>query len=179
MILRYYEFNGLVLPVRSDTGYINATALSSRYFEQTGKYRKPSHWLALKRTEETIAYVSLVTQIPSEHLVIKNQGGNDTHEQGTFLHPDLAIPFASWLSVEFEYKVTKIIQQHVIESSSSGLAEQIDDLWRVLNVMYAYLQSAQGMNRTLHTGIHNQSAQINPALKEIESLIKRYRLNPG
>lgn len=175
MLVRVHEFGGLSLPFDSTDNYVNATALAKKYAEQTGKSKQPSDWLRLKRTQETLEYVASVTSIASGELVRVIQGGNSLDEQGTFLHPDLAIPFASWLSVEFEYKVTKMVQQRISEASSSNLTGQIDDLWRVINAMYAYLKGAQGMNRTIHTGIHNQSEQINPALKEIESLVQRYK----
>ena len=178
MTISNYEFGGLTLPVNVENNYVNATALAKAYFEDTGKRREPGDWLRLKRTKETLAYVSSVTGIPVTELIQVFHGGvirPETREQGTFIHPDLATPFASWLSVEFEYKVTKIVQQAVSQASSSHLSNQLDDLWRLVNVMYIYLQGAQGLNRTIHTGIHNQSSQINPALKEIEALIQRYR----
>lgn len=175
MTISNYEFGGLSLPINSNNSYVNATALCKRYAEQTGKQREPYGWLRGKRTQETIDYVASQTGIPAEALVQVVQGGNNPDEQGTFLHPDLAIPFASWLSVEFEYKVTKIIQQRIVESSSSQLTKQVDDLWKVVNAMYVYLQGAAGLNRTIHTGIHNQSQQINPALREIESLVSKYQ----
>ena len=169
------QFEGLDLPLNATDGYINATALCRKYTEATGKERFPHGWLRLKRSKETVKYVSEVTGIPEKDLVKTIQGGASLDEQGTFLHPDLAIPFASWLSVEFEYKVTKIVQQRIAETSSSEMANQVSELWRVVNTMMVYLQGVQGFNRTLHTGIHNQSAQINPALKQIQSVIDKYQ----
>jgi hypothetical protein len=175
MTISIYEFGELSLPINIENKYINATALSKEYFEKTGKLKEPYSWLRLKRTAETLEYVSTITRVSVENLFYVIKGGTNLNEQGTFIHPDLAIPFSSWLSVEFEYKVTKIIQQTLLDASSSNLVNQLDDLWRLVNTMHIYLQSAQGLNRTIHTGIHNQSSQINPALKEIESLIERYR----
>jgi hypothetical protein len=172
------EFDGLGLPFRASDSYVNATALAKAYSESTGKRREPGDWLRLKRTEETLNYVASVTGIPVTELVQVIQGrfaGQDVREQGTFLHPDLAIPFASWLSVEFEYKVTKIVQQRLVEESSSQISEQINTLQQLVDTMKVYLEAAQGLNRTIHTAIHNQSLPINRALQEVESYIQRYR----
>lgn len=178
MSIVLHEFNGLGLPFRSSDNYVNATALAKAYLEIADRRREPSDWLRLKRTEETLAYVSSVTGIPVTGLVEVIQGrftGDNVREQGTFLHPDLAIPFASWLSVEFEYKVTKIVQQRLVESSSARMTEQLNALQQVVDTMKIYLESAQGLNRTIHTAIHNQSVPLNKALKEVESHIQRYR----
>lgn len=175
MTIASYEFNGLSLPIRVGDGYINATALSQNYAVQSGKTKQPSDWLRLKRTQETLKYISSVTGLPEEALVQVVQGGDSVVGQGTFLHSDLAVPFASWLSVEFEHKVTKIVQLYITKAASSQTAQQIDSLWQIVNVMYVYLQGIQGFNKTIHTGIHNQSDQINPALKQIEEMIKQYR----
>ena len=38
------------------------------------------------------------------------QGGTP-EEQGTWIHPDLAIAFGTWLSVEFEYQLTQWVKE--------------------------------------------------------------------
>lgn len=45
--------------------------------------------------------LSAVTGIPVTGLVIVNQGGNNKMAQGTWMHEDLALIFAQWLSPDF------------------------------------------------------------------------------
>ena len=45
--------------------------------------------------------LSAVTGIPVTGLVIVNQGGNNKMAQGTWMHEDLALIFAQWLSSDF------------------------------------------------------------------------------
>lgn len=173
MRIHIYADHDLSVVFKADNNYINATDLSRRYFESTGKRREPGDWLRLKRTKETLAYVSSVTGIPVTELVQVFQGrvaGREVREQGTFLHPDLAIPFASWLSVEFEYKVTKIVQIHLLEEVVSDTNDQIKALQDLLGSMMAYIEGYENFGATFHTGIHRQLRSI----KELKEKINSY-----
>ncbi|SSY80305.1 KilA-N domain-containing protein [Alysiella crassa] len=79
---------------------MNATAVA-KYFNKI-----PKDYLKTEQTQEYIAalaeHLSVRTKIPTEQnqLVIVKQGGL-SHEQGTWLHPKLAIHFARWLNPKF------------------------------------------------------------------------------
>lgn len=98
------EWKGLLIGQQKRNGFINATQLAKAYWQATGIQKKPSHWQENKRTQESIAYLANVTGIPSTDLVVVIQGG-DPSEQGTWIHPDLGVNFAVWLSVELEFIV--------------------------------------------------------------------------
>ena len=91
------NFNGLNVSFRNDA-YIHASAIA----KQCGKFVKD-----YLKTEQTKRYISALAQNLSDRriilskenqLVIVKKGG---YEQGTWLHPKLAIDFARWLSPEF------------------------------------------------------------------------------
>lgn len=93
------DFNGISVSFRNDA-YLNATAIASHFGKRTGNYLK---------TEQTQEYINALTRRLSvapkgvtkeNQLVIVKQGGK-SYEQGTWLHPKLAIHFARWLSAEF------------------------------------------------------------------------------
>jgi hypothetical protein len=172
MRISYWLFDDLSLSFREDNNYVNATVLSKRYFDKTGKRRQPNDWLRLSRTKETISYVSTVTGIPVTALVQVVQGGNTVDEQGTFLHPDLIIPFASWLSVEFEYKVTKIIQYRIVEDSLSEHITSKKRLEKLLQILKAYFKSVESKGEIIHTQIHRQVGDTRSALQIIDSYLK-------
>ena len=90
-------FNYNDTPITFDTAaatgtMINATEMAKPF----GK--KAVEWLSNKQTKELITSLSSKVGIPTLKLVITQKGGN---QAGTWLHEDLAIVFAQWLSPEF------------------------------------------------------------------------------
>lgn len=72
---------------------INATEMTKPF----GKLAKD--WLSNKSTKKFLSTLSAVRTIPLTGLVEIKQGGNG--EQGTWMHEDVALEFARWLSPEF------------------------------------------------------------------------------
>jgi phage antirepressor YoqD-like protein len=60
--------------------------------------KRPANWLATGQAQELIASLSAKTGIPVTGLITVRQGGN---AQGTWMHEDVALLFAQWLSPEF------------------------------------------------------------------------------
>jgi hypothetical protein len=104
-----HQFGSVSVGLNKKDGYINATKLCVAYNIANGTSKQPSDWTKTKRAEAYIAYVASVRNILRTELVVVKQGQNHD-EQGTWIHPDLAVPFATWLSVEFEYQVSQWIQ---------------------------------------------------------------------
>lgn len=72
---------------------INATEMAKPF----GKLAKD--WLSNQSTKKFLSTLSAVRTIPLTGLVEIKQGGNG--EQGTWMHEDVALEFARWLSPEF------------------------------------------------------------------------------
>lgn len=102
-----HRIGDLEVTQRVKDGYINATQLCKVYEIQTGIKKAPRHWFETDRANRLIELVSDVTGISVTQLF---QGGNST-SYGTWIHPDLATPFASWLSVEYELLVSRWVQE--------------------------------------------------------------------
>ena len=60
--------------------------------------KRSSDWLITKQAQELIASLSAKTGIPVTALVSVNQGGSNP---GTWMHEDVALLFAQWLSPDF------------------------------------------------------------------------------
>jgi hypothetical protein len=103
-----HQFQGIAVGLDKKNGYLNATKLCSAYNAQNGTSKQPSDWTKTKRAKDYIAYVASVRNILRTDLIEVRQGGAD--DQGTWIHPDLGDVFASWLSVEYEFKVAQILQ---------------------------------------------------------------------
>lgn len=93
------DFNGISVSFRAN-GYLNATQIA-KHFD-----KRPNDYLILDQTKRYISAlaehltVTRKTVTKENQLVIVKQGGIAI-EQGTWLHPKLAIHFARWLSAEF------------------------------------------------------------------------------
>lgn len=94
------DFNGISVTFHDDA-YLNATAIAAHFGKAPKDYLK---------TEQTQAYITALAQSLSDRtkilteekqLVIVKKGNSKDFEQGTWLHPKLAVHFARWLSPEF------------------------------------------------------------------------------
>lgn len=95
LILRSFlhNYRSITVPF-TGKAFFNATVAAKAFDKQ------PSDWL---RTQDTKDYVEAVRNFygtEQDQLVIVRQGG-EPNEQGTWLHPKLAIQFARWLHPEF------------------------------------------------------------------------------
>ena len=92
-----------VVTQRPDDGYINATELCQRAGKLFGNYHQTA------QTKAFLEELSAVIGIPitgSTGLVQIRQGGNDKANQGTWVHPRVAINLGQWLSPEFDVAVS-------------------------------------------------------------------------
>lgn len=89
-----FQYNGS--PITFQIGkatMVNATEMAKPF----GK--KPVEWLSNKQTKEIINTLQSEVGIPTSALIQIVKGGNGN--QGTWLHEDLALVFAQWLSPKF------------------------------------------------------------------------------
>jgi hypothetical protein len=121
-----HEFSGVIVQQRPSDGYVNATALAKQYQMRTGQRRDVHNWLGNKRTRESIRHLSSVTAKPEPALYQVVQGGNDQKNQGTWIHPSLAIRFAIWLDDEFGYFVEQVLMRYMVAEHASRV-NAIDD----------------------------------------------------
>lgn len=110
-----HQFEGIAVGLDERNGYLNATKLCAAYNARNGASKQPSDWTKTKRAKDYIAYVASVRNILGTDLIEVRQGGFD--DQGTWIHPDLGDAFASWLSVEYEFRVSQILQDWRQEKS--------------------------------------------------------------
>lgn len=106
---------------KADNGYINATQLCKAYEKQTKRKREPREWFETDRANRFIELVSDQTGISPFDLYRVKKGGRDA---GTWIHPDLAIAFSSWLSPEFELKVSRWVQEWIATAKNPIKPEQ-------------------------------------------------------
>ena len=89
-----------VVPQRIVDGYFNATAMCAASQKLIADY------LRLSTTKAFLHELSVDMGIPISALVQSVRGGN-RHLQGTWVHPQVAINLAQWLSPKFAVLVSK------------------------------------------------------------------------
>jgi uncharacterized protein (DUF983 family) len=99
-----HQVENTVIHQRALDGYVNATAMC----EACGK--KLNHYLSNKTAQEFLTELSSVTGIPVTGLVVIKQGGIPA-EQGTWVHPDVAINLGQWCSPKSAVAVSKWVRE--------------------------------------------------------------------
>lgn len=99
-----HEMEGNLIHQRASDGYINATAMCN------AAHKKISHYLEVKATQDFLVELSTDTKIPVDALVQTMKGGNP-QLQGTWVHPQVAIHLAQWLSAKFAVQVAKWVYE--------------------------------------------------------------------
>lgn len=165
--LKTVNFDGLPVTF-TENGYLNATMIAKHY----GK--RVQHQLSNERTKDYIRalneYLSEAVKTASEQnqLVMLVKGGNPT-EQGTWLHPKLAIDFARWLNPRFAVWCDMQIEQ-MVTGSVQSLTTQITQTSIILQLVDGNLSQA---GRYLAT--HGRYTK--PKLKEkLEQLLAEAQL---
>lgn len=89
-----YNGNPITFQI-GNTTMVNATQMAKPFNKVT------KDWLRTKSSQEFISSLSTVRQISLTELVVVNQGNFSSTLQGTWMHEDVAIEFARWLSPQF------------------------------------------------------------------------------
>jgi phage antirepressor YoqD-like protein len=110
--LSVFTYNNLPISFRKANGslMVNATEMAKQ-FNKTAK-----DWLRIQPSQDFIASLSAVRQICPTGLVKILQGGNQ--EQGTWMHEDVALEFARWLSPEFSIWCNDRIKELIVQGQT-------------------------------------------------------------
>lgn len=107
-----------------NNGYLNATVVAAHFNRRVGNYLKS------ERTQEYIAALAEKLSVTPKRatednqIVIIKQGGT---EQGTWLHPKLAVDFARWLDPKFAVWCDEQIEQILSGSPKLETKTTIDE----------------------------------------------------
>lgn len=117
-VFKYEGKDVSFLPQDNNNTLINATEMA-RVF---GKF--PKDFLKTQQTKEFIAALTSRTKIPlADLLIVKNGGENN----GTWMHEDLAMEFARWLSPDFSIWCNDRIKE-LMRHGITAMPSTIDDI---------------------------------------------------
>lgn len=123
----------------TEAGYLNATIIAKKFgkmvkdylkTEQTKEYILALSEAILEESEENSERTNILSI--KNQLVIIKKGGNAS-EQGTWLHPKLAIDFARWLNPKFAVWCDIQISQILSNKQPSQQPLQITSIEDLLN----------------------------------------------
>ena len=101
MLIEHTVNGGEIVHQRPLDGYVNATELCQRSGKLWGNYRQ------LNQTQAFLEALELDIGIPISNLLEVRRGRGDKVEQGTWVHPRVAVNLGQWLSPQFAVKVTE------------------------------------------------------------------------
>lgn len=112
IVSKTYEYEGNPVSFSNNGAImVSATQMAKPFGKLVGD------WLRLKSTEEFVNALSSDMQIPISALIKVVKGGNA--EQGTWLHEDVALEFARWLSPKFAIWCNRRIKELLTKGTTS------------------------------------------------------------
>lgn len=100
-----YNENPVSFQMGPENRMVNATQMAKPF----GK--RVQHFLSTEQTKEFMNVLSQSRNLGFDKLVIISKGGRSA---GTWLHEDLAIVFAQWLSPDFTYGVMTVSRSYCV-----------------------------------------------------------------
>jgi hypothetical protein len=113
------------IQARTSDGYINATQLC----KAGGK--RFSHWYHTEQTKTYITALESETDLPASQLVDVKKGNSTEFEQGSWIHPDLAVNLAQWISPLFGIRVSRWVREILTTGHASFDPRSNEELIRL------------------------------------------------
>ncbi|BAR48150.1 hypothetical protein TF3313_0571 [Tannerella forsythia 3313] len=120
---------------------VNATQMAKSF------NKEPKFWLSNQSTADYLTELSKVRNLTLADLVIVTKGGNNS---GTWMHEDVALEFARWLSPAFAIwcndRIKELITSGVttVSNDDEVIAQAMSVLQKRLDASKQQLQIAQG-----------------------------------
>lgn len=116
------------------------------------------------------------TRIPISALMDITKGGNDKKAQGSWIHPDLAVQLAQWISPVFAIKVSRYIRELAITGSVNLEQNRTDVQVRELQAQLKVTEEKR-QRRLRHRNYHKfKKGPCFYIVSDIDSMSKRYKV---
>jgi len=133
--IQIFQYDGSPVSFKkSNRVMVNATEMAKPF----GKL--PKDWLSNKSTKEFLSTLSAVRGIILTDLVEIIQGGND--KQGTWMHEDVALEFARWLSPSFAIWCNDRIKE-LLTTGVTTVANDDEAIAYAMSVLQKRLEQAK------------------------------------
>jgi hypothetical protein len=164
MVIVPHKFQENVITQLSDEMVIGGKLIPKGYCNATQMCKlakkKISHYFENKRSKVYIEALSRSTGIPVDQLIIVNESEGENWERGTWVHFEVAISIATWISVDLEIWANRALR-HIIQGDVAPITKEAQET----------LQNIYNETRGI--------LSIDQRNKFTDSIQKRfYRLNP-
>lgn len=136
---------------KGDYVMVNATQMAKAFGKQAGD------WLRLKSTSEFITALTTETRIPVTAVVQIVRGGNG--EQGTWMHEDVALEFARWLSPKFAVWCNKHIKE-LLTTGVTTISNDDETIARAMSILQQRLNVANAEKKKLEVKTQEQQLML-------------------
>lgn len=164
---KVFNYNGSKITFnKNGVVMINATEMAKPF----GKLAKD--WLSNKSTKEFLASLSAVRRIPLTGLVIIKQGGNS--DQGTWMHEDVALEFARWLSPAFAIWCNDRIKE-LLTTGVSTVRNDDEAIAYAMEVLNKRLQKSKAQNELLeqqNNNLNNELQKQAPKVAYVDNVLQ-------
>lgn len=156
-----FQYNGSPITFqKGDSVMVNATEMAKPFGKRSNDF------LSSKSTKELIYSLSIKTGISATDLVIVNQGGTN---QGTWMHEDLALVFAQWLSPDFYLWCNDRIKE-LLTTGVTTVSNDDEAIAYAMQVLNKRLEQAKAEKAILE----QQNCLLTNEIKESAPKVKIY-----
>ena len=147
-----YNYNGNNITFQLGNGdvMINATEMAKAF----GK--TPKDYLRTQSAQELINALSVRLKCLTADLVKVVQGGDI---QGTWLHEDVALDFAQWLSVDFKLWCNARIKE-LLKTGVTTISDEDEAIYNAMNILQKRLEASKQKVQMLESKVELQETEI-------------------
>ena len=167
----------------TEAAWFNATEVANRY----GK--RPVDWLRLPETRRYIKALCQKYEVKESHFVKTKRGGDlktevrKSHfDQGTWMHPKLAVRFAQWLDIDFaiwcDEQIDSLLRGSHPHYDWKRLRHEATASYKVLGHILQMTRERLGKTTAPHH-FSNEARLINYALTGVFGKVDRDGLSQG
>ena len=157
---KVYQYNGSPITFQlGEATMVNATEMAKPF----GK--RPSKWLELPSTKDFLTSLCEVRKSDITQLVITAKGNSTSFKQGTWLHEDVALEFARWLSPSFAIWCNDRIKE-LMRHGITAMPQTVDAILNDPDTMIRALEALKAEREKV--------AQANRQIERLEDRNKCY-----
>ena len=147
-----YNYNGNNITFQLGKGdvMVNATEMAKAF----GKM--PKDYLRTQSAQELINALSVRLKCLTADLVKVVQGGDI---QGTWLHEDIALDFAQWLSVDFKLWCNDRIKE-LLKTGVTTISDEDEAIYNAMNILQKRLEASKQQVQMLESKVELQETEI-------------------
>lgn len=156
-----YSYEGTPISFSNADGVmVNATQMAKAF----GKM--PRHWLNNQQVKDFLKELATLRNLNPADLVKINNGGNN---QGTWMHEDVALEFARWLSPKFAIWCNDRIKE-LLTQGVATISDDDDTIANAMAILQRRLEARQQELQLANSTIEAQKAQLGERQRTIDTL---------